>query len=225
MFDYTRSVFNKTVDDLKSIAFFASLSLQFFQVAYLIYSLCIGSGILLANIILLVLSSAYLGLILYIHWVSITKKAKKLLTNIYRWSKRIVKLFTLGVSVYGLFITASEVVTVKSLISILLLVFMLLAWILDILFSLIVSVIEKRKALFFDAMKMDFEPVLKTKNFFDKIRGKEVEDEIVSTKSRNILNDLKDDFKNMKAQQRLDKKAAKMALKAEKKAAKHSKKA
>ena len=223
MFDYTRSVFSKTVDDLKNIAFFSALSLQLFQVAYLIYSLCIGSGIVAANIILLVLSSAYLGLMLYIHWVDIAKETKKILTNIYRWSKRVVKLFTLGVSVYGLFITASEVVTVKSLISILLLVFMLLAWILDVLFSLIVMVLERRKDLFFNAFKMDFEPVFKAKNLFDKIRGKEVEDEIVSTKSRSALEQIKSDFKAMKAQQKLDKQAAKAALKAEKKAAKKSK--
>ena len=69
----------------------------------------------------------------------------------------------------------------------------------------------------------DFEPVLKARNIFDKIRGKEVEEEIVSTKSRDTLNSLKEEFKVMKAQQKLDKKAAKAALKAEKKAAKTSK--
>ena len=84
-------------------------------------------------------------------------------------------------------------------------------------------VIERRANLFFDAMKMDFEPVLKARNIFDKIRGKEVEEEIVSTKSRDTLNSLKEEFKVMKAQQKLDKKAAKAALKAEKKAAKTSK--
>lgn len=223
MLEYTRSVFNKTVDDLKSFAFLSALLLQLFQIGYLIYALCIGSGIIPANIVLLVLSTAYLGFMLYIHRQNVAKNTKKLLKNIYRWSKRFIKAFTLGVSIYGLFITASNTITTKSLISIILLVFMLIAWILDVLFSLIIMVVEKRKTLFFDAMKMDFEPILKARNIFDKIRGKEVEEEIVSTKSRDTLNSLKEEFKVMKAQQKLDKKAAKAALKAEKKAAKTSK--
>lgn len=223
MFDYTRSIFNKTVEDFKSIAFFSALLLQIFQVGYLIYALCIRSGILIANVVLLTLSTAYLGFMLYIHWQDVAKTTKKLLKNIYRWCKRIIKLFTLGVSVYGLCITATDTLTAKSLISIVFLVFMVIAWVLDLLFSLMVMVIERRANLFFDAMKMDFEPVLKARNIFDKIRGKEVEEEIVSTKSRDTLNSLKEEFKVMKAQQKLDKKAAKAALKAEKKAAKTSK--
>lgn len=216
MFDYTKSVFNKTVEDLKSIAFFSALFLQIVQVGYLIYALCIGSGIVAANIVLLILSTAYLGFMLYIHWQNVAKKTKKILKNIYRWCKRTIKLFTLGVSIYGLFITASETVTVKSLVSIMLLVFMLMAWLFNVLFSLIVMVIEKRTTLFFDAMKMDFEPVFKAKNFFDKIRGKEVEEEIVSTKSRSLLERLKGKHKEATLQKKLDKKAKKAALKAAK---------
>ncbi|MBO5736704.1 MAG: hypothetical protein J6S04_02740 [Clostridia bacterium] len=220
MFDYTKSVFNKTIDDLKNIAFISALLMQLFQVGYLIYALCIGSGITIANIVLLVLSTAYLGFMLYVHWQDVAKSTKKLLKNIYRWSKRFIKMFTLGVSIYGLFITASETITTKSLVSIILVVFMLIAWILDVLFSLIIMILERRKDLFFNAFKMDFEPVFKAKNFIDKIKGKEVEEEIVSTKTRNTLDRLKSSFKEMKAQQKQDKKSAKAALKAEKAALK-----
>ena len=166
MFDYTKSIFSKTVDDLKTIAFLFGLSLQIFQIGYLIYALCIGTGIVAANVILLIISSLYLLFMLYVKWNDVKKATRKALKKVYRWSKRLIKLFTLGVSVYGLFITASAPVTVKSLISIILLIFMLIAWILDVLFSLIILIIEKRKNLFFDAIKMDFEPVLKAKNFF-----------------------------------------------------------
>ena len=68
MFDYTKSVFNKTIEDLKSIAFFSALFLQIFQIGYLVYALCIGSGIMAANIVLLILSTAYLGFMLYVIW-------------------------------------------------------------------------------------------------------------------------------------------------------------
>ena len=220
MFDYTKSVFNKTIEDLKSIAFFSALFLQIFQIGYLVYALCIGSGIMAANIVLLILSTAYLGFMLYIQWQKTAKVTEKILKQIYHWSKRLIKLFTLGVSIYGLFITASDIVTIKSLVSIILLVFMLIAWLFDVLFSLIVIVIERRTALFFDAMKMDFEPVFKAKNFIDKIRGREVEEELVSTKSRNLLTKMNTERKERLQAKKLERKAEKAAQKAAKKAAK-----
>lgn len=223
MFDYTRSVFTKTLNDLKKLAFFFAIGLQILQIGYLIYALIIGSGVLTANIILLAISTAYLVFIIYIHCNTIKKEMKKLLKNIYRWSKRAIKLFTLGVSIYGLYITASDTITVKSLLSIVLLIFMLLAWVFDVLLSLVILLIEQRKNMFFDAMKMDFEPVFKAKNFFDKVRGREVEEELVSTKMRSKLDLLRDEFRKEKTQAKLTKKAERKAERAAKKAEKKAK--
>ena len=220
MLDYTKSVLVKTVEDLKSIAFYAALTLQILQVGYLIYALCVGLGILAANIILLILTSAYLSFMLYLHWGTVGKKLQTILKRVYQWSKRAIKLFTLGVSVYGLWITASETITTKSLISIILLVFMLIAWVLEILFSLILMVVERRASLLLDAMKMDFEPVFKAKNFIDKIRGREVEEEIVPSKSRSILNKMNTERKERLKAKKLERKAEKAAQKAALKAAK-----
>ncbi len=220
MLDYTKSIFAKTVEDLKIIAFYTALILQVLQVGYLIYALCIGLGILIANVILLILTASYLGFMLYLHWGTVGETLKTILKSVYQWSKRVIKLFTLGISVYGLCITASETITTKSLISIILLVFMLIAWVLEILFSLILMVVERRATLLLDAMKMDFEPVFKAKNFFDKIRGKEVEEDIVSTKSRNILTKMNTERKERLKANKLERKAEKAAQKAAKKAAK-----
>ena len=220
MLDYTKSVFAKTVEDLKSIAFYAALTLQILQVGYLIYAICVGLGILAANIILLILTAAYLGFMLYLYWGTVEKKIQTILKRIYQWSKRAIKLFTLGISVYGLWITASETITTKSLISIILLVFMLIAWVLEVLFSLILMVVERRASLLLDAMKMDFEPVFKAKNFIDKIRGREVEEELVSTKSRNLLTKMNTERKERLQAKKLERKAEKAAQKAAKKAAK-----
>ena len=229
MFDYTQSVFSKTVDDLKRLAFLLTLSLQVFQIAYLIYALCVGLGILIANIVLLVLSIGYVGFMIYVHDNDISKTTKQLLKRVYKWGKRLIKLFTLSISIYGLCITAYETVTVKSLISIILLVFMLLAWVLELLFSLVITATEKRKSLFFDALKMDLEPALKTKNFFDKIRGREVEGEIVTAEAREVLTQLKDEHKEAVKQKRREQHAQmvakKQAKKAEKAQAKAQKKA
>ena len=62
--------------------------------------------------------------------------------------------------------------------------------------------------------------MFKAKNFFDKIRGKEVEEEIVSTKSRNVLTKMNSERKERLKAQKLERKAEKAAQKAAKKAEK-----
>ena len=155
MLDYTKKVFAKTVEDLKMLAFVCSLALQSFQIFYLIYALCSGSGILAANIALLAISSAYLIFMIYIRWKQTKKEIRRLFKTIYRWGKRLIKLFTLGVSVYGIYITYSQTATVSTIISVILLVFMLLAWVLDLLLEVTIRVAEKRGKMFFEAFKED----------------------------------------------------------------------
>jgi hypothetical protein len=220
MLDYTRGVFSKTIEDLKRLTFFFGLSLQIFQIGYLIYALCVGAGILVANIILLAISALYLGFVLYMHRFHVAKETTKVLKSIYRWSKRLIKLFTLAVSIYGLYATISNPVTVKSLISIVFLMFMTIAWIFDVLFSILIVVVEQRKELFFNAIKMDLEPVLKAKNFIDKIRGREVDSEIVADEDRGKLEKIKSVFKQKKKEKKEEKKEERRAARAAKKAAK-----
>lgn len=155
MLDYTKKVFTKTVEDLKMLAFICSLALQSFQIFYLIYALCTTSGILAANIALLVISAAYLVFMIYIRWKQTKKEIRRLFKTIYRWGKRLIKLFTLGVSVYGVYITYSQPATVSTTISVILLVFMLLAWVLDLLFEVTIRIAEKRGKMFFEAFKED----------------------------------------------------------------------
>ena len=224
MLDYTRSVFMQTKEDLRKLGLLCSFALQSFQIIYLIYTLCIGSGILVANIALLVLSSAYFIFTVYVNWKETKKEIKKIFKTLYRWGKRLIKLFTLGVSVYGLFITASEPTTVKTTISIILLVFMLLGWVLDLLLEVLTRIVEKRGKLFLDALKMDIEPAYKAVNFIQKIRGKEIKEEIVSADAREKLTHLKETHvgsepptkKELKALKKAEAKAIKLAKKAEK---------
>lgn len=222
MLDYTKSVFIQTKEDLKKLGFLCSACLQSFQIIYLIYALCIGSGILFANIALLVLSVGYFSFMLYINRYETKKEIRQIFKTVYRWGKRLIKLFTLGVSVYGLFITASEPITVSGVVSIILLVFMLLGWVLDILLEVLTKVVEKRGKLFLDALKMDMEPALKAVNLIQKFRGKEVHEEIVSADARETLTHLKETHVGAEP---LTKKELKALKKAELKALKEAKKA
>lgn len=224
MLDYTRSVLIQTKEDLKKLGLLCSFALQSFQIFYLIYTLCIGSGILAANIALLVLSASYLGVMVYVNRNEAKKEIRKIFKTVYRWGKRLIKLFTLGVSVYGLFITASEPTTVKTTVSIILLVFMLLGWVLDLLLEILTRIVEKRGKLFLDALKMDIEPAYKAINIIQKFRGKEINPEPVSTDAREKITQLKETHigiepptkKELKAMKKAEAKALKLAKKAEK---------
>lgn len=224
MLDYTRSVFIQTKEDLKKLGLLCSFALQSFQIFYLIYTLCIRSGILAANIALLVLSSAYFLVMVYVNWNETKKEIRKIFKTIYRWGKRLIKLFTLGVSIYGLFITASEPTTVKTTVSIILLVFMLLGWIFDLLLEILIRIVEKRGKLFLDALKMDIEPAYKAINLIQKLRGKEIKEELVPSDAREKITQLKETHigsepptkKELKALKKAEAKALKLAKKAEK---------
>ena len=76
----------------------------------------------------------------------------------------------------------------------------------ELLFSILIIVLENRKDLFFNAMKMDIEPILKAKSFFDKITGKEVENEIVPAKTRDILEKLNEKREEQEKQKKLEQK-------------------
>jgi hypothetical protein len=67
---------------------------------------------------------------------------------------------------------------------------------------------------------MDLEPVLKAKNFIDKIRGREVDSEIVADEDRGKLEKIKSVFKQKKKEKKEEKKEERRAARAAKRAAK-----
>ena len=98
----------KVVNDFKKIGLCINISTQAFTIIYLIYALCVGSGVFVVNVILLSLASLYLAFFLY---VTVTQKKKHLhkrVKEIYGWCKRSVKLLSIGITIYGLIFTSSN---------------------------------------------------------------------------------------------------------------------
>ena len=97
MFDYTKAAFKKTVSDFKKIDLIRNISTQLIYIAYLIYVICIQSGNLIANVILLSLASAYFLFFLYMKIRGVKRNVKRTVKNVYKWSKQLVKLFNVKV--------------------------------------------------------------------------------------------------------------------------------
>lgn len=107
MVKYTKSAILDVFDFIKRLIYFGEISIQVIYIGYLSFRLITNSGILLANIMLLILSLGYL-----IYFIATTREfytleqseSKKEIKLVVKISKRIVSLCVLGISIYNLII-------------------------------------------------------------------------------------------------------------------------
>lgn len=187
MFDYTKAAFKQTVEDFKKIDFIRNIATQSLYIAYLIYVLCTGVGLLVANILLLVLAVGYFGFFLFMTLKPPTKRVKEVVKTIFTRCRQLIKLYTLGVMVYGVWLTAEHVTPLSLILSSL----MIVCWVLQILFEVVFKFFLNRANFIIEGMEADYEnmtkPVRTVGNFFKKMTGQEVEEEKAPTKNRIIL--------------------------------------
>lgn len=209
MFDYTKAIFNKTMSDLKLFAKVWTLGTLGVYIAYLIYALAAQSGFLAANIILLILSVAYFvfNLILIIKGSELLKSRKRFAKKTYKYSKYVINSVTLITALYSIWLTPDNVHPFKLLIT----VFMTIMLVVQIALEVSVTIVEKRFNMFIEAFNADIEfvtkPVNTVKNVFKKITGQEVEPEKEHSKDRIYLDDLMEQERKIKSQQKADAKA------------------
>ena len=208
MFDYTKAAFKKTIDDFKLVDYVRNILTQIVYIGYLIYALIIAKDYLWANVILLTLSVAYFVFFLFAtagaHKAN--KKTRSIVKSIYKRCKQLVKLFTLGLTVYGFCLTANHFTPI----SLLFVALMIVGWILQIVFEVILRIFLNRASLFMEGLEADYQNLIKPAktvgNFFKKLTGKEIEPEKEPTKNRLLL-DKK--VAQAKEEARLKKQAAK----------------
>ena len=192
MFDYTRAAISQTIDDFKKVFYFVGLATQVVYIAFLIYSLIVGSGIFLINLVLAVLSLGYL-----IFYLIITKfgkdpdskQCKRLKKNgkkAMKWTKRSLRLVTITVAFVEIFSTPNP-----DTLSVVLATFMVVGWILEIVFDLIVKILNNRYRFLMDGLEMDIDDITKpfknVGNFFKKMTGQEVAPEKELNKNQIYL--------------------------------------
>lgn len=228
MFDYTKVAWKQIESDFKKLAFICNICTQLLYIAYLVYALFTKTGFFAANIILLILSIAYFAFFLYATKQELKKKTRKIIKRIYKRCKQLIKVFTLGILLYGLWFTAKDV----SPISLIFTVFMVIAFLLDVLLEIIVKYLVNRVNLMMEGLKTDWDnakkPVTTVGNFFKKIAGKEIPEEPAPTKERLFLDEKVEEMREDKHNQKLEEKflatQEKQRKKEEKRAAKLAKK-
>ena len=187
MLDYTIAAYNKIKEDFNKLLYYTTVCTQLLYIAYLVYALITGTGIFIANMILLVIAVGYLAFFFYATANHLKRPVKKKVKRLFNRCKQLVKLFTLGVMVYGICQTAAN----ASPASVLITALMIIGFVLQIIFELIAWFLTNRINLFIEGLKADYEiitkPVKTVGNFFKRMTGKEIEEEKEPTKQRIIL--------------------------------------
>lgn len=210
MLDHTKAAIRKTIEDFKKLVFAFNVLTNLSYIGYLIYAIVVPRSIMAINIILLCLSSVYF--LFYLIATSFGKDldgnkiARKNAKKLLKIAKKIMKVYSLGVMIYGLS-SASENATAPYVI---LMALQLMFFLIGVVFDCIVAVAEKRFELFKTAIALDTKPVKAVGNFFKKISGKEVEAPSPPTQTQELLTSLvqeqKEENKAKKLKQRFEKK-------------------
>ncbi len=220
MLDYTKMAIKQTISDLKKTDYIRNVATQIIYIIYLIYTLIVHSGYLALNIVLLVLATSYFVFFLTITSVGKTpegKNVKSAGTKVYVWCKRLIKLFTLGVTIYGI-CTAVEHVTALSVI---LAALMIVGWILQIVFEVLIKILTNRVNFILEGLEADLDnmlkPVRSVGNFFKKVTGKEVAPQKELTKNQLKLKEKVEAYraeqKRKKAEEKIRREVDRLAAK------------
>lgn len=173
MFKYTRTAIDIIISDIKKFSTIFNYGSLIFTSAYFIYALVTKTGNFIANIIL---ASLFVG---YTIFYFITKSmemktAKKVVKRSYKWIKIVIKTFTLGAMIYGIYTATTNVTPI----SIILATLMIILYVLQILLELACEIVEDKKDLLVEAVAKDMEivtrPVSAVGNFVKRMKGEEV---------------------------------------------------
>ena len=179
MFKYTRTAIAMIIDELKLFyKIFRYLS-HAFMIAYFVFAICMGIGLLPINIAMLSLIVVYSVVDLIVD----AKKPRKIIRRSYRWTILALKAVSLGFTIYGLYEAAEN----ANPIAIILATLMLIFWIIQVTFQIVVDVFEAKKDLLLEALKEDTRPVTdaatKTVNTFKNVihfvKGEPREEKVV----------------------------------------------
>ena len=217
MLDYTHVAGRKIYNDVRRISLVCNVLTQLFYIFYLVYAIGAGVGIFYANLTMLILSSAYFAFFVYNQVYGKKTTLTKAVKDVFKWSKRVVKLLNLVIMVYGIVYTSVE----PDPLSVILTVLMAVLWIADILLEITVTIVKGWCNLLFESLKADVEfitkPATSVGNFFKKLSGKEVEEPTPPTKQRLYLDELVEEFRNEKRDKKMEERYVKQQAKEAKK--------
>ena len=174
MFEYTKLVFNQTVNDIKRISIVTDYAMQIVYIAYLIYAICVSDIMLGVNIALLVISFSYLvfSVIMRVKELKKTdRNIKKKVKQAYKVSKYIVQVPILVTAI----ITLTNLEDDKVTFSLLFTIMMIVCYVASILMALTTNVLESRAKRFTVAIEADLEPIISVVNTVKRFKGEKIE--------------------------------------------------
>ncbi len=180
MLDCTKAAFRQTVHDLHKLTYIIDFCTQILYIGYLFYAIFFGA----TPIINAVLEAVCIGY--FVFFLIVTKcgkdiegksfvTAKKHGAFLFKWTKRLIRLFTLGIAVWGLFkASASPTPT-----SVIMTAFMIVSWVFNVLLDIVFHVVKTRFTFIMEGLEADIDDLLRPAknvgNFFKKMTGQEVE--------------------------------------------------
>lgn len=174
MFEYTKHVFDQTVEDVKRITNAVQLATEIIYIAYLVYAIAVSAGIVAVNVALLIISAIYFAFTLVMNEREAGKNDKKFKGSVkkaYKISKYIIQIPTLVVAIITLSTVESDRVTFSLLFTVL----MILGYVMSVLLSVLTAVVESRAKRFMVAIEADVEPIMKVINGIKKLKGDKIE--------------------------------------------------
>lgn len=190
MLDYTKAALQKIADDFKRLVYFFNVVTQIAYMAYLTYAIFAGMGILWINITLAAIAMGYFVFFMIVTQgkaLYVKQNLHVVVQRIFKISKLLLKFFTIGVMLYGIYNTTQNVTPFGVILS----AMMIVGWLLQLIFEVIGSILTSRFQLLVAAIEADKEelskPVKAVGNFFKKLTGKEVEPEKEKEKSKSRI--------------------------------------
>lgn len=220
MFDLTKAAVKKMIDDVKRFINVCGIVTQIFPILFLGYKLLARSGNVWINAALLTLSFAYFLFYCIVkgkEYNKNTKQLSKIGKRLFKCAQLLCKLLNLGIILYGLYPSLNETATKTDVLTMMLVLVMLLAWVLDVVLLLVSFVIDRYSRLLEEGFQADVEqlkaPVTTVGNFFKKIKGEEIPPPNEPPKTVLYLEQLAEKDKAEKAAQKAAKKAEKQKTK------------
>ena len=150
---HTKAAFRLIGEELKTFAFIANLIAQITMLGYLSYNLITKAGLWYINLALLVISLVYFTFTIITRLKEVQKKTQAEVKRALKWTKRVLKLYPIGIALYSLFLATSNLTPIALISPIVITV----AWLLDIIINVLYLVIEARASLIMDSLAEDFQ--------------------------------------------------------------------
>ena len=153
MIDYSKVAFAMVFEDLKKWSKGFKIGFNVFTILYFAYVFLLEKGSFYVNIVLVSLYVIYTIFELATIKKDM-KKTKVIVARSYKWSKLLIKAFTLGSSLYGIYIASTDADGLTIVISTL----MIILWIIQVLLEIVIVVMEPKVRLIIAGVLGDLNP-------------------------------------------------------------------